>query len=624
MTRTAVLAVILALLAAVAPAPAYLTDRDIYQEIGRTWIIPSCSSLHCTRVLVPWILEHLPGPSLLKWKAYAVAGSLAAAEGVAALAVAVGESTAVAGVAAAVTAFGGGAQLTLFDPYTSDPLVFALVPWMFVALLRGRIGLAVLAGAVGVWAKEFAAAPLWIFSIAAIVRRRLDLAVTAIAGAAAVSTIWIVLQLWFALRYNYSFAGSPSSQLLAGGYLVRWIRELGPVGAAAALLIRLGPLVVLAASEFRQAPLALRSLAIASVPAALLLGYVQQPDRALWNFVFVLAPLAALALAEGSPALRWPFLVGYALSNAHLGPATAWLEAPGWVVATIAMVGILWTRHRGARPVTSADDERLPRVRPPALRLCMAALTAMAASLAVVADVAEHRATERAAGLNVWGYRGPVAPRKAPNESRILVVGGTTAFGRSWIGSASMYLQDDLNNPRLQNDAAFVARGPITVFNLATPCDEPDAFTQTLSDYQRLDGDAVVVYLGDDRRCADAAGWRRSSAIFRWTGYLPAAPVLGARAIPASPLTDDAYLDAVDRVAAFARERRMRVAVVTHPIVPGTWDRRRRLLAHRFEGRDPTGLTMFVDLSKAVEPSSHIDEDIGEQLSQSIFRLLSR
>ena len=76
----------LAVIAALAPSPWYITERDIFRQIGRDFFIPDCSSLHCTRVLASWILEQLPGPSLLKWKIYAVVGGTLAAIGTARLA----------------------------------------------------------------------------------------------------------------------------------------------------------------------------------------------------------------------------------------------------------------------------------------------------------------------------------------------------------------------------------------------------------------------------------------------------------------------------------------------------------------------------------------------------------
>ena len=75
------------------------------------------------------------------------------------------------------------------------------------------------------------------------------------------TTTWLLFQLWFALGYNYSFGGNPSSQILAGGYFMTWVRSLGPLRAAESLVLHLGPLSFLAAVGFRRAPAALKRLA---------------------------------------------------------------------------------------------------------------------------------------------------------------------------------------------------------------------------------------------------------------------------------------------------------------------------------------------------------------------------
>ena len=132
------LLVALGSLAVLAPSPAYETDRDIYRQIGRDVILPDCSSLHCTRMLIAPVLERLPMPSLTAWKAYAVVANTIGALGVAALCVWLGFGPVLAALASALVAFGRGAQLTVFDPYTSDPFIYALTPWMTLMLLEGR------------------------------------------------------------------------------------------------------------------------------------------------------------------------------------------------------------------------------------------------------------------------------------------------------------------------------------------------------------------------------------------------------------------------------------------------------------------------------------------------------
>src|SRR5207248_5175645 len=58
------------------------------------------------------------------------------------------------------------------------------------------------------------------------------------------------------------------------------------------------------------------------------------------------------------------------------------------------------------------------------------ALPILFAGVAIVAlDLYAHKKTEMLAGLNMRGYRGPVAHQKQPREIRVAVIGGTRAFG---------------------------------------------------------------------------------------------------------------------------------------------------------------------------------------------------
>src|SRR5215470_11589981 len=60
-----------------------------------------------------------------------------------------------------------------------------------------------------------------------------------------------------------------------------------------------------------------------------------------------------------------------------------------------------------------------------------AMVLSVGATLAVLvaADVRVHHRLERSAGVNIWGYRGPTVPRKQRGEHRLVVLGGSTAFG---------------------------------------------------------------------------------------------------------------------------------------------------------------------------------------------------
>ena len=54
LTHFVLMVAALAVVAALSPAPSYLTDRDTYEQIGRELIVRDCSSLHCSRKLVAW------------------------------------------------------------------------------------------------------------------------------------------------------------------------------------------------------------------------------------------------------------------------------------------------------------------------------------------------------------------------------------------------------------------------------------------------------------------------------------------------------------------------------------------------------------------------------------------
>jgi hypothetical protein len=148
-------------IATASPAPDRVTDRDVYEATATHGFVPDCGDLQCFRVLVPWMLGPLPGASTLKWKAYAGVCNAATAVAVFAWCLSLGLSRRAAWMGSVVSAFGFGSLYTLHDPYTSDPLMYLLGPFVANEALVGRVGVAAAAAAVGVLAKEFAGAPLY-------------------------------------------------------------------------------------------------------------------------------------------------------------------------------------------------------------------------------------------------------------------------------------------------------------------------------------------------------------------------------------------------------------------------------------------------------------------------------
>lgn len=302
-----------------AAQPPVSSDSNIYQQIGRDGVVLDCHDVHCFRVLVAIALEHLPGPSLLKWKAYAVLTDAVAALAVGRLCLALGLSARLALLATWIAAVGFGPLQAVFDPYTSDPVMYLLGPLMMTELLEGQIGRATLVGSIGVLAKEFAAVPLWIYALMLALRRRWDAAARVLLGALTATLVWLTLQTALMTLYNYSYGGNPSANLLGGGFFAVWVHAIGWPRAAAHLFTAFGPLYVLFAAGLRDASRTLRLIALCSVLPLIAFAYVQQPDRSLCNFQFVVIPIAVLALDGLSNRLCALFVIAFGAANLRLG-----------------------------------------------------------------------------------------------------------------------------------------------------------------------------------------------------------------------------------------------------------------------------------------------------------------
>src|SRR5207237_8285878 len=129
---------------------------------------------------------------------------------------------------------------------------------------------------------------------------------------------------------NYTYGGNRSVDLFHGSYFAVWVRALGWPRAIAYLLLTFGPLLILLAAGWRRSGQTLRLLALCSLPAVAAFVYVQQPDRALWNFHFVVIPIAMLVLEALPDSWCWAFVVTFAIANVRLGEdqpaALAWVR----------------------------------------------------------------------------------------------------------------------------------------------------------------------------------------------------------------------------------------------------------------------------------------------------------
>lgn len=336
-----VVVVALAGVAALSPEPDRVTDRGAYEATAAMGIVPDCQDLHCFRVLVPWMLGPLPVDSSVKWKGYAVAANAAAAAGVVTLVVAWGLSWRAAMMAGALTAFGFGSLYTLHDPFTADPLMYALAPWVLWLMLKERVAMGTAIGVIGVLAKEFVAAAMFISAAAAALAGRRDLAWRILAGANLAVIAWLALQLTLILRFNYGYDDNPSTHLLSGGYLAAWLNQMSLRSAAFAVVGEFGALWLLAPAGVWLAPAALRRMLLVCAPVAALFAYVQQPDRALWNFHFIVTPLAALVLARAPGVIAWATIVLFVMANLRLGAQLPWVPSAAWPLALSLVMALV-------------------------------------------------------------------------------------------------------------------------------------------------------------------------------------------------------------------------------------------------------------------------------------------
>lgn len=349
----AALAVALGAIAWAAPPLGDTSDRNQYEQFAAEIIVPNCDLLHCFRVLVPWTLGRLPGDSLFKWKAYAVICNAAAGAAVLLLCQAWRLPRRVGQIAAAATALGFGSMYTLYDTFTSDPLMFLAGPLLLWLFAIERPMFAGVSSCVMILAKEFALVPAYVHAVVQWWHGHRREALRAAAIALLALAVWGGLQLWLRTAYGYHFGATQSAQPLRGGYLWHWYEQTPGRVAIAAMLAEFGVLWLLAPAGWRFAPPILKHVAIALVPPVAAFLYVQQPDRALWNFHFVVTPLAALVLARVPVVLMVMTMSAFTITNLRVGAQLPFVPPSSASLAVSMVLGVAccawsWRHPRAA------------------------------------------------------------------------------------------------------------------------------------------------------------------------------------------------------------------------------------------------------------------------------------
>jgi len=146
----------------------------------------------------------------------------------------------------------------------------------------------------------------------------------------------------------------------------------------------------------------------------------------------------------------------------------------------------------------------------------------MTSGVLLAVDVYLHGRYERSAGFNVWGYRGAPVGKKKPGEYRVVVLGGSAAYGYGVTADEAISAALARLLRRRAPSSLF------TVANLAYNNEGAYSFRTTLQDYRWLDYDLAFLYEGynDLSPRTNVQVFRHDSPVFRLTGYMPIFPIV--------------------------------------------------------------------------------------------------
>jgi hypothetical protein len=254
-------------------------------------------------------------------------------------------------------------------------------------------------------------------------------------------------------------------------------------------------------------------------------------------------------------------------------------------------------------------------------------------------DVGAHRRDDPHV-INQFGYRGPARASKRSGELRVVIVGGSAAFGAGtpWPSTLGPELVSAMNKTKGLPDAAPFA----DVQNLSEPLAGADSYVPVLESYDYLEPDLIAVYDGYDPVGGELRGRRRSMS-FRSTGYLPILFGPGRRLADAEPGIASALTDAVTRggdpsceglfsrycaamvgTVRFALAERRSVIVATPPYVT---DRHRMQqvslaseLARLFNGE---ARFRYIDLGRTVDLHDSAQSPDGVHTTASANRIIA-
>ena len=331
-----------------APPEPRLSDRAEYEYSGRNGLTPNCPySIYCYRILVPMLLERMPGNPdqrwrVLQWLAHTATGTIM--------------SMAIAPVgspwlAAVMLQSSYGFAFTAYDPYTADPVVFLIAALVFYLWMVDRPLAAASITAIGVFAKETVALVAMAPAIAVMLSDR-QTRWRWVAGAVIACAVLLSFHWYMDTYEGWGISRNPAANFSAGSWLALWWRNNPSIIRKALMLFSpFGWAWMFALLGYRDATPAIRRLALGAVLPIGVLVYVQTPERALANAFFAVVPLATVFLSRVSPAAAWAAVVTNGLVTARIGLSTEWLPSISMLLipASLCATWAVASSRRGLR-----------------------------------------------------------------------------------------------------------------------------------------------------------------------------------------------------------------------------------------------------------------------------------
>jgi hypothetical protein len=158
------------------------------------------------------------------------------------------------------------------------------------------------------------------------------------------------------------------------------------------------------------------------------------------------------------------------------------------------------------------------------IRILAGEAVVLAALALVAADLSAHKHVENVGGLNIRGYRGPIAhEQRQPNELRVVFAGGTRAFGWGEPPGSTIPASVRFELSRVLDVRGRAVR-PIVAINLGTLAGDASSYAATLEHFSYLAPDYVGIV--DDLGERGPNRPFAVSGVYRLTGYQPMLPLV--------------------------------------------------------------------------------------------------